>query len=181
MSSVLNISKFVSSMPKRFNTKNPVNHQFHRSSNNQTFRKKSSSNYPRNDYSRRMDNKHDLLHVRGLPKDVRHGITMYKASTTKINNKLAKSNQSWINTYEHFAKLNDLKYEPERLLTNAVSTYLTQIEKYYYILQKESNESLAIKVDELESKWIQQIGKIPDVKNTEDCLLYTSPSPRDTR
>ena len=155
-------------MPKRFNTKNPVSHQFQRSSNNQTFRKRTSSNYPRNDYSRRMDNKHDLLHVRGLPKDMRHGIAMYKASTTKIDNKLAKSNQSWINKYEHFANLNEMKYEPIKQVNNLVSIYLKQIEKYYNTLQKESNETLAVKVDALESKWIEQIGRIPEVKNTED-------------
>lgn len=169
MSTVLNISKFISSMPKRFNTKNPVNHQFRNSSNSQPFRpKKSSSNYPRNDYARRMDKKHDLLHVRELPKDMRHGIAMYKASTTKINNKLAKSHQSWINRYEQFANLNGIKYEPVKQINNAVSNYLTQIKSYYSALQEESDEALAVKINALETDWIKKIGKIPDIKKAEE-------------
>ncbi|SMN21401.1 similar to Saccharomyces cerevisiae YDR514C GFD2 Protein of unknown function that localizes to mitochondria [Maudiozyma saulgeensis] len=157
-----------SPMPKRFNPKNTVRpfHRGHYSKRPPRQQQTSSSSYPRNDYARQMDSKNDLLHVRNLPKDTRHGMAMYKAATTKVKNTLAKSQESWINKFPHFERLNHITYTPR--VMEPLETYLTQVEAYYKMLQKKSNESLARKIDYLDSQWVEQSGKVPDVKLTDD-------------
>ncbi|CAB4255231.1 similar to Saccharomyces cerevisiae YDR514C Protein of unknown function that localizes to mitochondria [Maudiozyma barnettii] len=159
----------LSSMPNRFNPKSTVrpfhrNHYSRRQAGQQ--QNQSYSKYPRNDYARQMDRKNDLLHVRNLPKDTRHGMAMYKAATTKVKNTLAKSHESWINKFPHFERLNQMTYKPSA--TEPLDKYLTQIETYYKGLQKKSNESLAGKIEVLDKQWIKQSGKVPDVKLTDD-------------
>lgn len=98
-----------------------------------------------------------LVYVRALPKDVKHGMEIYKRSQAIINKQvkeLAKpSCQSWLNNYDHFKELKYVEYEISNPLTQYVNSYLTKIKDYYLNLCKKSNSLLNEKIEKFNNEW----------------------------
>lgn len=147
------------SMVGRFNAKSTVR-SYYRSNNN--FRSDMNA--------RSMRDK--LLHVRDLPKTCRHGMAMYKAATKNIENKLATNGESWINSYDHFKELDNVKFNAVSIAS--IESYLQKIEKHYQMEEKKSNESLNMKIEKLDVQWTKKYGYVPDVKKekTEESAKY---------
>lgn len=128
----------------RYNRKNVVNRY--------------TGNYRPNQYYT-TKNQSKLLYVRDLPKDVKHGMEIYKRSQAIINKQVNDFNmpkptcQSWLNDFEHFKELKNVKYEISNPMTKYISSYITKIKDYYLDLCKKSNSLLHEKIEKFNNEW----------------------------
>lgn len=106
----------------------------------------------------------DVLHVRNLPMDIKHGVQPYKRSQAIINkyiqstdfdkNKLTK--QSWLNDFDHFKNLKFIKYEKSDTVLQYINDYIQRIKDYYFKLNRKSNSMLNDKIVQFNKTWKEE-------------------------
>lgn len=108
--------------------------------------------------------------VRGLPHSVRSGIGLYK-SACSTSNKVAKKRKSWIDEFDHFARLRSISWdhssETNSSLKKMIEEYLKKIQAQYGELNAISTVELNEKLDIVKEKWVEEHGSLPEPSKTK--------------
>lgn len=106
-------------------------------------------------------------HVRDLPKNIQHGVDLYKASTSRLQQKKS-STKTWIDEYEYFNKLRFIS-SPAVDNQSSISAvqqyihgYLSKVEQSYKIQNKQGTEELHKKLKYAEEVFEKKYGYLPD-------------------
>lgn len=104
--------------------------------------------------------------VRGMVPSRRGGVGLYKSSSSKLMNKLGRQ-KTWINEFEHFNSLHEIAYTPNIALSSEIQKYLKALETNYRSIYEKSSELLDKKLEEIDKKWIEKNGCIPDASKDD--------------
>ena len=105
----------------------------------------------------------NILYVRNLPKDIKHGVEPYKRSQAILGQQVQSikiggdndelTRHSWLNDFDHFENLHFIKYEKSDTLSQYINDYIRRIKDCYLKLSKKSNSILNDKIIQFNDKW----------------------------